>query len=187
LYSITELRKDTLIDIDGEPYKVVEYQHTQMGRGGATVRIKIKSLISGNVLEKAYKNDDKIPPASIENKELSYLYSDDSNMYFMDNIGFDQFSLEKNKFSEIPLFFNEGSNIVGIFFKDNLISFNMPKNVVLIVDSTPDGDKGNSSSGATKEAILTTGIKVQVPMFVKNRDQIKIDTRNHTYIERVLG
>lgn len=184
MYGITDLRKDTLIDIDGTPYRVTEYSHTQMGRGGATVKVKIKNLINGSVLEKSFKNDEKVSPASIDRAQLQFLYANGKDLSFMDMASFDQYEVPASLDDAVLKYFPEGAEITGLIYNDQVIGFDLPKNTVIKVTETPGGAKGNTSSGGTKPATLETGIEVQVPMFIKVGDGVKVDTRTGQYLER---
>lgn len=184
MYGITDLRKDTLIDIDGAPYRVTDYSHTQMGRGGATVRVKVKNLINGQVLDKVYKNDTKVAPAEIERITKQFLYSEENKIVFMDPTTFDQDEVASELAPEIPKYFAEGSELQALVYKGHIIGFDLAKNNILSVTEAPEGAKGNTTSGATKEIELETGIQIQAPLFIKVGDKVKIDTRNGSYIER---
>lgn len=184
MYGITDLRKDTLIDLEGVPYRVTEYSHTQMGRGGATVKVKIKNLLNGSVLEKTFKNDEKVAPASIERAQLQYLYANGNDLAFMDMVSFDQYEVPASTDEAILKYFPEGSEVTGLIYNGQVIGFDLPKNTVIKVTETPGADKGNTSSGGTKPATLETGIEVQVPMFIKVGDGVKVDTRTGQYLER---
>lgn len=185
MYGITDLRKDTLIDIDGVPYRVTDYSHTQMGRGGATVRVKVKNLLTGSVLEKVYKNDEKIEPASIDKTTLQYLYESGNKAVFMDMTTFDQQEIDRNMAIDVLKYFPEGAEVPAMIYKDQVIGFDLPKNTSVKVVNAPDGVKGDTATGATKVVELETGIKVQVPLFIKTGEVIKVDTRSGQYLERV--
>ena len=184
MYGITDLRKDTLIDIDGIPYRVTEYSHTQMGRGGATVKVKIKNLLNGGVLDKTFKNDEKVTPASIDRAQLQYLYKNGQNLALMDMVSFEQYEVPASLDESIEKYFSEGAELNGLLYKEQVIGFDVPKSATIKVTETPDGAKGNTSSGGTKPATLETGIEVQVPMFIKVGDGVKVDTRTGQYLER---
>lgn len=184
MYSPTDLRKDTLIDLDGTPYKVIEYAQKQMGRGGSIVNTKIKNLLTGNVVEKTFRNDANIVPADITRQLVQYLYSDNDNLHFMNTETFETIELAIKIDENIPKFVLEGSNIEALEFDDKIIGFEWPKNVVLKVVRAPGADRGNSTSSSTKEVELETGIMVQAPQFVKEGDSIKVDTRSGAYLER---
>lgn len=184
MYGPTDLRKDTLIELDGAPYKVIEYAQKQMGRGGSIVNTKIKNLLTGNVLDKTFRNDASIMPADITRENVQYLYADADTLYFMDTETFETIELPKKIDENIPKYITEGSNIEALVFDEKIIGFEWPKNVVLKVVQAPGADKGNSASSTTKEVELETGIKVQAPQFIKEGDRLKVDTRSGAYLER---
>lgn len=185
MYGITDLRKDSLIDIDGQPYRVTDYSHMQLGRGGATVRVKVKNLITGHMLEKVYKNDAKIEPAAIERTQRQFLYRSGNVLTLMDPKSFEQEEIDLDLAPEIPKYFPEGSTVQTLLYGNQIIGFDLPKNVVLTVANAPAGVKGNTATSATKEVELETSIKIQAPLFIKTSDKIKIDTRTGEYLERV--
>lgn len=184
MYGITDLRKDTLIDIDGVPYRVTDYSHTQMGRGGATVRVKVKNLLNGSVLEKVYKNDEKIEPASVDRVSLQYLYTSNKSAAFMDLNSYEQKEISRDMAEDIIKYIPEGSEVVALAYKNQVIGFDLPKNIHIKVINAPEGAKGNTATGATKAVRLETGIEIQTPLFIKTGDIIKIDTRSGQYLER---
>lgn len=187
MYSITELRKDTLIELESIPYRVIEYSHTKMGRGGATVRIKIKSLIDGSVLEKAFKNDEKIAPADVNRQSMQYLYHDLTMTYFMSLETYANYQANIAISGEVIDFIPEGEMVDVILFNDQIIGFELPKNVNLVVEYAENAVKGDTSSNALKTVKVQTGIEVRVPLFIKQGDTIKVDTRDYKYIERMVS
>lgn len=184
MYSPTDLKKDTLIDLNGTPYKVIEYAQKQMGRGGSIVNTKLKNLINQSVVEKTFRNDERIEPASIVRQGVQYLYSIQDGLFFMDTSSYETIELPLEADENIPKYILEGSTIDALIFDEKIIGFEWPKNVVLKVTSAPGGDKGNSATGSTKEVEVETGLKVQAPQFVKEGDSIKVDTRTGAYLER---
>ncbi|MBI2798133.1 elongation factor P [Candidatus Saccharibacteria bacterium] len=184
MYGPTDLRKETLIELDGAPYRVVEYAQKQMGRGGSTVNTKIKNLITGQVLDRTFKNDERVKPAEIDHKTVQYLYRSGDKLNFMDMSSYETLEIEQQIDSNIPKYLNEGSEIEALIFNGQTIGFDWPKNVVLKVVSAPGGDKGNSASATTKEVELETGLKVQAPQFIRVGDTVKVDTRTGQYLER---
>jgi elongation factor P len=184
MYGVTDLRKDTLIDLDGAPYKVVEYAQKQLGRGGSIVNTKLKNLITGQVIAKTFKNDEKIRPAEVGRSKVQYLYSAGSNMSVMDQDTYETIELPVSLDENVPKYITEGSTVEAVTFGGQIIAFEWPKNVVLKVISAPGGDRGNSASATTKEVELETGIKVQAPQFIKVGDRVKVDTRSSVYLER---
>lgn len=184
MYGVTDLRKDTLIDLDGAPYRVVEYAQKQLGRGGSIVNTKLKNLITGQVIAKTFRNDEKIKPADVGRATVQYLYAAGDNMSVMNQDTYETIELNKSLDPNVPKYITEGSTISAVTFGDQIIGFEWPKNVILKVTSAPGGDKGNSASATTKEVELETGIKVQAPQFIKVGDRVKVDTRSGAYLER---
>lgn len=184
MYSPTDLRKDVLIDLDGIPYKVIEYAQKQMGRGGSIVNTKLKNLLTGNLIDKTFRNDARIEPASINREIVQYLYSTNSSLHFMNTETYETIELPKSIDENVAKFILEGGNIEALTFDDKIIGFEWPKNVILQVKSAPGADRGNSTSSSTKEVELETGITVQAPQFVKVGDRVKVDTRSGAYLER---
>ncbi len=184
MYGVTDLRKDTLIDLDGSPYKVLEYAQKQLGRGGSIVNTKLKNLITGQVIDKTFKNVEKVKPADIGRQSVQYLYSGGGKMSVMNQDSYETTELDLALDDNIPKYLLEGSSIDAQVYNDNIIGFDWPKNVILKVISAPGGDKGNSASATTKEVELETGLKIQAPQFIKAGDALKVDTRSASYIER---
>ena len=184
MYGVTDLRKDTLIDLEGAPYKVLEYAQKQMGRGGSIVNTKLKNLITGQVIDKTFKNDEKVKPAEVARQKVQYLYSSGSNFSVMDLENYETFEIPNSVDSDVPKYIVEGGQIDALTFNDKIIGFDWPKNVVLKVVKAPGADKGNSASATTKEVELETGINVQAPQFIKEGDLVKVDTRSGAYLER---
>jgi len=184
MYSITELRKDTLIDLDGVPYKVTDYSHTKMGRGGATVKVKIKNLINGSVLDRSFATNEKIAPADVTRSKVQYLYRSGDDLALMDMQSFDQYEVPVDMTEEVAKYFPEGSELTALVFNEKIIGFDLPKNVVVEVTQAAKGAKGDTASSATMPATLETGQEVQVPLFIKQGDKVRIDTRSGQYLER---
>lgn len=184
MYGPTDLRKETIIDLDGVPYKVIEYAQKQMGRGGSIVNTKLKNLLTGNVVDKTFRNDARIEPASITRQNVQYLYSTNDTLNLMDTESYETIEIPLNLDENIPKYILEGGNIESLVFDGKIIGFEWPKNVVLTVTQAPGADRGNSTSSSTKEVELETSIKVQAPQFVKVGDKVKVDTRSGAYLER---
>jgi elongation factor P len=141
-------------------------------------------LLTGNVIDKTFRNDASIEPASINREAVQYLYSTNDTLNFMNTITYETIELPKSIDENVPKYILEGGNIETITFDDKIIGFEWPKNVVLKVVKAPGADKGNSASATTKEVELETGIKVQAPQFIKEGDRVKVDTRSGAYLER---
>ncbi len=183
--SITELKKGTLFQLDGVPYRVVDYNQKVMGRGGSIVNVRIKSLLDGKVLEKTFKGNEQLGRADVSNQTVQYLYSDGSTFYFMNEDSFEQFEVAADLVGDGAGYLKEGDAVTLQFFDDQAINVELPKNVPLVVTYTEDAIKGDTSSSITKSATLETGITIRVPAFIKQGDLISVDTSNGAYRERV--
>lgn len=182
--SITDLKKGTLFQIDGVPYRVTDYNQKVMGRGGSIVNVRIKSLIDGKVLEKTYKGNEQLDSADVTTQNVQYLYTDGTTFYFMNEDTFDQFEVSADLVGDGAGYLKEGDRIQLQFFNGKPISVDLPKNVPLKVTYTENVVKGDTTSSVLKDATLETGITVKVPAFIKQDDIIKVDTRTGEYLER---
>jgi elongation factor P len=183
--SITNLKKGTLFQLDGVPYRVVDYNQKVMGRGGSIVNVRIKSLTDGKVLEKTFKGNEQIESADVSNQTVQYLYSDGGSFYFMNGETFEQFEISADLVGDGAGYLKEGDNVTLQSFEGRPINVELPKNVPLKVTYTEGAVKGDTSSSITKDATLETGITIRVPAFIKQGDIISVDTSNGTYRERV--
>jgi len=182
--SITNLRKGTIFQLDGIPYRVMEYSQKVMGRGGSTVNVKIKSLIDGKVLAKTFHGNDTVENADVSNRTMQYLYNDSAKFYFMDPSSYEQSDLDAEAMEDKAGFMKEGDNVTAQYFDGRIISVELPKNVPLKVTYTENAVRGDTSSAITKDAKLETGITVKVPAFIKTGDVISVDTTTGAYRER---
>lgn len=183
--SITDLKKGTIFQLDGVPYKVIEYNQKVMGRGGSTVNVKIKSLIDSRVLAKTFHGNEQLDSADITNRSVQYLYEGDGQFHFMDSQNYEQFSLSAEDMEGKSGYLKEGDNITAQLFDGRIISVEMSKNIPLKVTYTEDAVKGDTSSSITKDATLETGIVVKVPAFIKQGDIVSVDTSSGAYRERI--
>ena len=184
MYSITDLKKDTVIQIDGTPFKVIEYAQKQMGRGGSIVNVRIKNLLDGSVIPKTFKGQEKIEPADVDNKRMQFLYAEGDTMHFMDESTYDQLEVQRDLVGESSVLLKEGSNAEVQMFDGRVINVALPIKVDLEVTDSPDVVKGDTQSTVLKEVTVETGATVQTPMFVKTGDVIVVDTRDGSYVER---
>lgn len=185
--SITNLRKGTIFQLDGIPYRVVDYNQKVMGRGGSIVNVRIKSLLDGKVLEKTFKGNEQLDSADVANRSVQYLYSDNANYYFMDVDTYEQFTLSTELMEDKSGYLREGDKITAQLFDGRVINIELPKNVELKVTYTEDVVKGDTSSAITKDATLETGITVKVPAFIKQGDVVSVDTATGAYRARAKG
>lgn len=184
MYQPTDLKKGTVCQIDGKPYRVIEYGQKVMGRGGSIVNVKLKNLIDGSVIPKTFKGQDKIEPAEVRNKTVQYLYNDGDTFFFMDPETFEQFELAAAIVDEAKGYLKEGDELTLQFFGERVINVELPKNLYLEVTYAEDVVKGDTTSSVLKDATLETGITVKVPSFIKVGDIISVDTSTGEYRER---
>jgi elongation factor P len=182
---VTDLKKGQVFQLDGVPYRVVEYGQKVMGRGGSIVNVRIKSLIDGKVLEKTFKGSESIESADISLQAVQYLYNDGSTFFFMNNDTFEQFEIPADLVGDGAGYLKEGDRVTLQFFGERPINVELPKNVPLKVVYAEDVVKGDTTSSVLKDAELETGITVKVPAFIKQGDLISVDTSTGAYRERV--
>lgn len=184
MFGITDLKKGALIQLEGKPYRVVEYSQKVMGRGGSIVNVRLKNLIDGSVIPKTFKGSDKLEAAQVENRKVQYLYNDGSTYFFMDGDSFEQFELPADMVDEAANYLKEGNDINLQFFDGKVINVELPNNLYLEVTYAENVVKGDTTSSVLKDATLETGKVVKVPAFIKVGDVIKVDTRTGDYLER---
>lgn len=184
MYQPTDLKKGVVCQIDSQPYRVIDYNQKVMGRGGSIVNVKLKNLITGAVIPKTFKGQDKIEPAEVTSKTVQYLYNDGSAFFFMDPNSFEQFELSADLVDEAKNFMKEGDELALQFFDGKVITVEMPKNVYLEVTYTEAVVKGDTTSSVLKDATLETGAVIKVPAFIKVGDIISVDTSTGEYRER---
>lgn len=183
MLSITDLKKGTLIELNGEPHKVLEYNQKQMGRGGSIVNTKIKNLITGTTTDRTFKGSEKIESADVANRNVQFLY-DDGRLHFMDSEDFSQFAVDKDDVTGAELL-KEGQQCQAQFFDGNPISVELPIKIELKVTKAPEVVKGDTQSTVQKDVTLETGATIKAPIFIKTGDSIVVDTRDSSYVERV--
>lgn len=184
---VTDLKKGTIFQMDGVPYRVVEYSQKVMGRGGSIVNVRIKSLLDGRVLDKTFKGNEQIDSADVTTKNVQYLYSDGGMFHFMDQDSYEQFELASASIGDQAGYMKDGDNVQAQLFDGRVITVELPKNVPIKVTYTEGAVKGDTSSSITKDAQLETGISVKVPAFIKTGDVISVDTTTGAYRARVNG
>ncbi|HSX08004.1 MAG TPA: elongation factor P [Candidatus Saccharimonadales bacterium] len=183
--SITDLKKGTLFQLEGVPYRVVDYNQKVMGRGGSIVNVRIKSLLDGKVLEKTFKGNEQLAYADVNNQNAQYLYNDGTTFYFMNEDTFEQFEVPADLVGDGAGYLKEGDRVQLQFFDGRAISVELPKNVPLLVTYAENVVKGDTTSSVQKDATLETGITIKVPAFIKQGDVISVDTATGAYRERV--
>ena len=185
MVSAGDFKNGLTIEIEGNIFQILEFQHVKPGKGAAFVRTKLKNIISGGVVEKTFRPTEKFENAHIERKEMQYLYQDGDLYYFMDNDTYEQIALGSELIGDALKFVKENEMCKVCSHNGNVFSIEPPLFVELQVSDTEPGVKGNTATGATKPAIVETGAQVNVPLFVENGEVIKIDTRTGEYLSRV--
>jgi len=183
--STAEFRNGLKIQIDGDPYIIVEFQHVKPGKGGAFVRTKMKSLKSGNVIDRTFRSGEKVDVPELEEKTMQYLYAADKDRVFMDTTSYEQLSMSEKQLGESINYLKENMEIKVLYFKGQPINIDIPMFVELMIARTDPGVRGDTASGGSKPATLETGATVKVPFYLNEGDIIKVDTRTGTFIERV--
>ena len=184
--SYGDLRKGLAIELDGEPYSVVEYERSKMQQRAPVMRIRFRNLRTGRVTDRTFQGYDvKLTLASVERRVAQYIYEEDNLRYFMDTENFDQFAMSEDQVGANLRYLVEQIEVDVIFFEDNPIAIELPITVELTVSETDPGFKGDTAQGGTKPAKLNTGIIVQVPLFVNEGDNVKVDTRSGAYLSRI--
>jgi elongation factor P len=185
-YQTTDFRNGLKIEIDGKPYIVVSFAHTNPGKGSAFVKAKIKNLVTGQVLERTFKSGvDTVDQPDMVEKEMEYTYSDMDGYNFMDQETYESIHLAHEQVGDSKLYLQEGIHVDILYFNERPISIDLPNFVELKVTETDPGLKGDTAQGGNKKAILETGLQVSVPLFINEDEVLKIDTRTGEYVERV--
>ena len=180
----TDLKKGVVVQIDGKPFKVIDYNQKVMGRGGSIVNVRLKNLIDGSVIPKTYKGQEKVDSAEVMYQKVQYLYKDTDNFYFMDPESFEQFQLPADVCEDAAPYLKEADKLSLQFFDGNVINVELPKNLYLEVTYAEDVVKGDTTSSVLKDATLETGLVIKVPAFIKVGDILSVDTDTGAYRER---
>jgi len=184
MYTINDLKTGTTFEMEGSPYLVLEYQHSKMGRGGAVMRTKIKNLLTGAILQRTFQGSDKFNEVRIERRKVQYLYQDSGRYYFMDQEDYSQFDMGNDELGSAINFLKDGEIVQFQYYEGKPINIDLPIKMVFEVTEASEGVKGDTVSSSTKQVKIETGLTVNVPLFVKQGDKIRVDTRNGAYVER---
>ena len=185
MISAGDFKNGVTVEIDGNIYQILEFQHVKPGKGAAFVRTKLKNIISGGVVEKTFRPTEKFPKAHIDRKDMQYLYRDGDLFNFMDVETYDQIALNEDVVGDSLKFVKENEVVKICSHNGNVFSVEPPLFVELAITETEPGFKGDTAQGATKPATVETGAIVMVPLFVEHGDVLKIDTRSGEYLSRV--
>ena len=183
--STAEFRNGMTLILDGALFTIVEFQHVKPGKGGAFVRTRLKNVKTGRVIDRTFRSGEKFEEARLEEKEMQFLYSSGDHYFFMDTATYEQAQLGEDVVGDAKKYLKEGNNATVVFYGTNVIGVEIPFFVQLEVVKTDPGLKGDTASGGSKAATLETGAVIQVPLFIREGEKLKVDTRTGTYVERV--
>ncbi len=185
MISTNDFHTGLTIELEGEVYIIIEFQHVKPGKGAAFVRSRLKNMRTGAIAEKTFRAGEKVPRAMVERKEMEYLYQSGEEYIFMDTENYEQIFLSAKQLGDNLKYLKENMKIYVLFFKGESIGIELPHSVELRVVETDPGFKGDTAAGGSKPARLETGLVVQVPLFINEGDVLRIDTRSGAYLERV--
>ncbi len=185
MISVNDFKTGVTIELEGVVYQVVEFQHVKPGKGAAFVRAKLKNVKTGGSVEKTFRGGEKVHKAHLDKREMQYLYNDGDGYVFMDTQSYEQLSISKSDIGDGAKWLMENMNIYVLLYQGTIMGIELPNFVELVVVETEPGIKGDTATGATKNAKLESGATVLVPLFVNEGDKLRIDTRTGLYMERV--
>ena len=185
MVSTNDLKNGMVLNLDGELWTVLWFQHHKPGKGGAMVRSKLKNVNSGSVVERTFRADEKVDQAIVDKREMSYLYHDGTHYVFMDQQTYEQLSVEEDEVGDAKSWLTEGQVATLSLYEGRPIAVELPASVELTITQTEPGVKGDRVSGATKPATVSTGATIQVPLFIEPGETVKVDTRTGEYLTRV--
>lgn len=185
MISTAELKKGATIEMDGKLWSIMDYSHIKTGRGSAQVKIKLRDVRSGSIIEHTVQSGTKFNRARVERREMQYLYSDDQFYYFMNTENYEQIPVGAEKVADANKYLKENDTCEVVLYGDEVIGIELPISVELTITQTDPGFKGDTATGGTKPATLETGLVVQVPLFLEEGARIKVNTDSGSYIERV--
>jgi len=179
-----DLKNGMTLNLDGQLWNVIEFQHVKPGKGGAFVRTKMRSVLSGKVVEKTFNAGVKVEVAQVDKRDMQFLYKDGEDFMFMDSTNYDQISISKQTVGEAVNYLLENADVIVAMHEGNPLFIELPASVELKITYTEPGLQGDRSSGGTKPATVETGITVQVPLFIKQDEKVLVDTRTGAYLGR---
>jgi len=184
MISTNDFKTGATVEIDGDAWQILDFQHVKPGKGAAFVRTKLRNVKTSVVKETTFRAGEKIPKALVETKQMQYLYNSGDEYTFMDTESYEQMSLPGSRIERELNFLLENSNVYLVFYKGEVIGIDIPNTVILEVTETEPGIKGDTAQGATKNATMETGLVVHVPLFINQGDKLIIDTRSGDYVSR---
>lgn len=185
MYELSDFKKGLRVMVEGTPYQVVDFQHVKPGKGNQFTRTKLRSLLTGTLLERTFKSGERFEVPDVQNVEMTFLYKDDNGYNFMNQENYEQICIMENEIDDSKNYLTENLQVVVLFYNERPVSVDVPKAVNLKVAQTDPGVKGDRVTGATKHATLETGLVVNVPLHINEGDMLRIDTQTGEYVSRV--
>lgn len=185
MYETSDFKKGLKIMVEGKPYVIVDFQHVKPGKGNQFSRTKLRNMLTGQNLEVTFKSGEKFEVPNVENKEMTFLYKDDSGYNFMSQETFEQIAMNDEELGDSKYYLTENLKVVILFYNEKAVAVDVPKAVNLTVAKSDPGIKGDRVSGATKPATMESGLVVNVPLHINEGDVLRIDTSTGAYVERV--
>ncbi len=184
MLSLNEIKNGKVIVIGGQPYVITRTDHHKMGRGGAVLKVKLRNLIDGSVLDRTFQGNEKADEADTEKKKANFMYLDDNNANFMDNESYEQFTLPLDAIGDKRIYLKEGTDVDILYFDGSPVAIELPIKMVFKVTSAPPGVKGNTAGNVNKKVTLETGAEITAPLFINEGDMIRVNTDTNEYVER---
>lgn len=184
MYGINDLKTGTTFELEGQPFVVLDYQHSKQGRSGAVMRTKIKNLLTGSIIQRTFSGNEKFNEVEIERRKVQYLYEEGGRYYFMDQDDYSQFDLSNDDLGSVANFLKDGEVVQAQYYQGKAINIELPVKMDFEVTEASEGLKGNSASTSNKTITLETGFKVNVPLFIKQGDRVRVNTQTGEYVER---
>ena len=182
---VSELRKNAKLQMDGHPYVVTEFQFVKPGKGQGLYKCRLRNMITGATIDRTWRSGERLEAANVESKRMQYLFEDGNGFTFMDNESYEQVAISADLIGDDRNFLLDQLEVDVLFYNNRPVGVTLPSHIVLTIVEAEPGVKGDSANNPTKMATLQTGYKLQVPLFVKEGEKVKVDTRTGEYVERV--
>lgn len=182
---VSELRKNAKVQLDGHPFIVVDFQFVKPGKGQGLYKCKLKNMITGAVLDRTWRSGESFVEANVESRKMQYLFKDQNGYTFMDTESYEQVALAEDIVGDVANFLMDQLSVDVLFYNERAVGVTLPSHIVMTITECEPGVKGDTATNATKTATVDTGYKIQVPLFIREGDRVKIDTRNGAYVERI--
>lgn len=184
MINVNDFKTGVTIEMDGNIFSVMEFQHVKPGKGSAFVRTKLRNIRTGAVIDHTFNSGIKVKKAHIEKRQMQFLYLDGSDYQFMDMESYDQIVIPSSSLEYEGKFLIDGSTVDVVQFENEIVGVQLPDKVTLTITDTPPGEKGNTAANATKEAVCETGLVIRVPLFINNDEKVIVSTQDGTYVSR---